>query len=163
MATVWYRDHALVAPVADALNALKAQLGAGPAFHLDAYERPVLAPDASAADFLSVSRLLNEVRAVHEDHKTDLLAHKFKGPPIQTLRVTDLPRAIATANALKADINLHISVAAIHYNVDTANAVGAPDATDLASVVVLANALKAGLNAHMRSAPPAPSIRVLDP
>jgi hypothetical protein len=161
MATIWYRTDPLTARFAAAINDLKAQLGAGTSFHLDAYEQPVGSPNAT--DLPSALVLLNEIRAVHEVHKGDLLAHKFKGPALQTSKVIDLPTAIAASNAIKADFNLHISVAAIHYNVDQANAVGVADASDLPTLLILVNALKTSLNAHMAGAPPARSIRVLDP
>jgi hypothetical protein len=57
MATIWYRTDPLTPRVAAAINDLKAQLGAGSSFHLDAYEQPVGSPNAT--DLQSALVLMN--------------------------------------------------------------------------------------------------------
>ncbi|HEU4615554.1 MAG TPA: hypothetical protein VFS15_25845 [Kofleriaceae bacterium] len=146
--------------IADAHNALKAQIGAGSAFHLDKSERTVTAADA--ADLATSLVLANDIKAIYEFHLADTLAHKAADAAPALTKATDLASAETLANAIKADYNTHRASTTYHYNADATNAVASADATDQASLNTLLNEMKGDLNAHLASGPSAASLRAVD-
>lgn len=160
MATVLRNTHPTIPPLATAINALKAQVGAGSSFHLDASEVTVTA--ANATDLASALVLVNQMLQVYRFHMADTLAHKVVGVDLASYAdATDLATAITRVNDIKAKYNVHRASTTHHYTADATNVVAVADATDLASLQTLANDVKAKLNAHFASAPAAASIRVV--
>jgi hypothetical protein len=160
MATVLRNTSVEIGIIAAAHNDLKAQVGAGASYHLDAYESPIASTNAT--DLPSALTLVNEIVAVFTAHSSDLLAHKVAGTALaSTAKATDLASAIARANDVKAKHNTDRASATIHYNADATDVTSSADATDLASLLTLANELKSDINAHMASAPAAKSLRVV--
>jgi hypothetical protein len=145
--------------VCDAHNDLKAQVGAGASFHLDASEVTVAA--ANASDLASSLTLVNQLLDVYKFHMADTLAHKAAGVALASYAyATDLASAIARANDIKAKLDVHRASTTYHYNAD-AGTVAAANATDQTSLNTLLNELKGDLNAHMASAPAAKSMRLI--
>lgn len=169
MATVLRKINPYVQPLADAVNSLKTQIGAGSHFHLDASE--VTALLANATDLPSAIALVNQIKRVwnggyggtYPGHTQDLLAHKAVDSADVTAvaDAADLTTAEALANDLKAKFNTHIASTTYHYNADATNTIAAANATDLASLETLVNAIKTSLLAHWASAPSAASLRVV--
>ena len=162
----------LVPVLAAAHNDLKAQIGAGAAFHLDKSESTVGLPDAS--DLTSALALVNRCRQVYDGtgsaftaypgHRHDLLAHRVADVANGCVspRAIDLATGCTAATEMKGKFDAHLTQAGVHYTNDTTNSVGAvPDATTLPSLITLATALKAALNAHLGSGPLAASLRVI--
>lgn len=155
------------------INALKAQLGAGSSFHLDASEITVSA--ANATDLASSLVLVNQLKHVYNGpkgsapypgHRLDTgsgLAHKVADTTnsISSADATDLASAITLANELKAEFNAHIASTTFHYTADATNTVATANASDQTTLNALVNQLKTSLNAHMASAPSAPSVRLI--
>lgn len=161
MATVLRKIDPLVQTIADAHNDLKAQIGAGSAFHLDKSEETITA--ANASDLATSLTLVNQLKAVYEFHRVDTLAHKAADSTdsISSATAIDLASAITLANEIKAKYNTHIASTTYHYNADATNAVAAADATDQGTLDTLANAIKTAINAHMASGPAAKSLRAV--
>lgn len=170
MATV-VRDTSPTTPVlCSAINALKAQIGAGSNFHLDKAEVSIVS--ANASSLATSLTLANELAAVFyggsaltawPGHLNDTLAHKVKDATNtrSSALATSLATAIALANELKADFNAHIASTTYHYTADATNTIATADATDQSSVNTLLNAIKTAVNAHMASGPSAPSLRLV--
>lgn len=166
MATIWRNTDPALAQMRDAINALKAQIGAGSSFHLDAAEVTITA--ANASDLNTSVALANQIRTVyllHLENSRDggVLQHKVADPAPALTPATDLATAIALANAIKSDYNTHRASTTYHYNADSTNAITSADASDQSSLNTLLNEIKTDLNAHMASAPSAPSIRLVSP
>lgn len=166
MATKWRSTEPNLAQIATAINALKAQIGAGSSFHLDVADTNVTA--ANATDLASCITLTNNLIVVYRAHIEDpayieggALSHKVADPAPALVIATDLASCITALNAIKADYNAHRASTTYHYNADSTNAVTSSDATDQSSANTLANEIKTDLNAHIASAPAAPSIRMV--
>lgn len=159
MATVVRNTHPTLAVVCAAHNGLKAQIGAGSFFHLDACERLVTAADST--DLPTALVLCNAIRETLVFHKADLLALKAADATTIGGVATDLTTAVAAANLHKSGYNTHIASTAAHYNADETNAVATTDATNLATLLTLLNAVKGKINAHIVSAPTCPSLRLV--
>lgn len=165
MATVLRKTDPMAQHLADAVNSLKAQIGAGSDFHLDAYENTVTT--ANATDLPTSVALVNQMRAIWNGHVVDTLAHKAADSTDETAVAAANPNAgdgglagaIALANDLETKLNLHVVSTTYHYAADTVIATAA--ATDLASLETLANALKTKFGTHLASAPSGHSIRVV--
>src|SRR5262249_24986790 len=150
MATVIRNTHPAAAPMCAAHNDLKAQVGAGAHFHLDAYEHPIAS--ATAADLATSVALVNEIRAVYNFHCSDALAlpatavEAGHAPAVAAHAPSaddpGLAGAIAPANDIKAKYNTHRASTSFHFNADSTNTITSADATDLASLETLANELK---------------------
>lgn len=160
MATVLRKTDPLVQTIADAHNALKSQIGAGSAFHLDKSERTIGAADA--ADLATSLVLANDIKAIYEFHLADTLAHKAADAAPALVKATDLASAETLANAIKADYNTHRASTTYHYNADATNTIASADASDQSSLNTLLNELKTDINAHMASGPAAASLRAVD-
>lgn len=147
--------------MAAAHNDLKAQIGAGSNFHLDACERLVVA--ATPTDLPTALVSTNELINVFTFHFADLLAHKVAA--VSTLPAVgaaiDLASAITAANLMKASHNTECASTARHYTADATNTTSSANASDLASLLTLLTELKADLNAHTASAPAAKSVRIV--
>ena len=165
MATIVRNTDPTVALWASAHNALKAQIGAGSSYHLDAYETPVAAP--AATDLPSCIVMLNALRSTYVFHCSDTLALKVADTTntvaAAALSAVDLPTSITMANQIKAAYEAHRVSTTFHYTADSTDVESAANATDLPSLITLVNDLKAKLNTHMASAPAAASIRVVAP
>lgn len=160
MATVIRNTDPLLQTVCDAHNDLKAQIGAGSSFHLDASEKTITA--ATASDLPTCLTMVNQMLSVYQFHMADTLAHKTAGVALASYAVaTDLASAIARANDIKAKYNTHRASTTYHYTADSTDVETAADATDLASLETLLNDLKTQLNAHFASAPAAKSLRLV--
>lgn len=167
MATVLRNVSPDVQHLADAVNSLKKQIGAGSDFHLDAYETPVALADAT--NLATAVALANQCKAVYNAHVGDVLAHKAADGTAEANDAANpnagdggLAAAITLVNDIKAKYNTHRASTTFHYSADSTNTIVTADATDLASLETLVNDVKAKLNAHMASAPSAPSLRVVD-
>lgn len=166
MATIVRKTDPDLVTMAELYNGLKAQIGAGSHYHLDAAEFTITAADAgggtNGAKLSSSIALLNEIRAIWELHKADTLAHKVADTATMTApAATDLTTAEALANELKSDFNVHDGSTTLHYNADS-NDISTSDASSYDSLVTLANAIKARVALHMADAPSAASIRLVD-
>lgn len=161
MATLVRNTDPVLACVCTAHNQLKAQIGAGSSFHLDASEVAVSA--ANASSLATSLALAKQLRTVYLFHLADTLAHKVVDTPPALSEPTDLATAITFANALKADYNTHRASTTYHHNADSTNAVSSSDASDQASLNTLLNEIKTDLAAHIASAPSAPSLRLVSP
>lgn len=168
MATRWARNHPALPQIADAINAIKVQIGAGSSFHLDAATGNDLVTAANASDLATCITLTNNLITIYRQHLEDstyveggALAHKVPDPAPALVIASDLATCITALNAIKADYNTHRASTTYHYNADATNAVTSADATDQSSANTLANEIKTDLNAHMASAPSAPSIRMV--
>ncbi len=160
MATVLRDTDPVLGPIVAAFNELKAQVGAGSSFHMDASERTVTA--ANASSLATSLTLVNQLIAVYSFHAADTLAHKAAGNALaSTAPATTLAQAITRANDIKAKMALHLASTAQHYTADETNATAAADADDQTSLNTLLNELKADLNAHMASAPATHSLRLV--
>lgn len=150
-----------LAALCAAHNDLKAQIGAGTFFHLDASEVKVTAADA--ADLSTSLTLVNQLLDVYKFHMADTLAHKAEGIALASYAdATDLATAISRANDIKAKYVAHIASTTYHYTADaTVTPIAAADATDQTSLNTLLNELKLDLNAHMASAPAGKSLRLV--
>lgn len=161
MATVVRNTEPMASVVCAALNDLKAQVGAGAHFHMDASEVTVTAADA--VDLGTSLTLVNQLLDVYQFHMADLLAHKVAGVALASyVHATDLTSAKARANDIQAKYNTHIASTTYHYNADGTNASAAAAATTQGTLNTLLNELKACLNAHMANAPAAKSLRLVD-
>lgn len=162
MATVLRNVSPDVAPFVTAFNDLKAQIGAGSHFHLDASEMTITAADAT--DLPTSLTLVNQMRALSLFARADTLAHKAADTATITApAATTLATAITLANELKADHNTHCGSTSWHYNADSSNTVATTDAsTTQGQLDTLLNALKAAINLHMADAPAAHSLRLVD-
>lgn len=144
--------------LAAAINDLKAQIGAGAAFHLDKSEITVTA--AVASDLPTSLVLVNQMLGFYKFHMADTLAHKVAGLPLASyVPATDLASAIARANDIKAKYNVHAVSTTYHYTADVV--IATADATVLADLQTLLNAERTALIAHAASGPAAKSIRVV--
>ncbi len=160
MATILRKTDPLCSALADAINDLKAQIGASTKFHLDASEVTVTAADG-AGTLAAALTLVNQIRGVWVFHKNDTLAHKVVSTTALTApAATDLTTAITLANEIKADYNVDNGSTTFHYNAD-ATEITAANATDQASLDTLINEIKSLLNTHMADAPAAASIRLI--
>jgi hypothetical protein len=160
MATVVRNTAPEVAVWAAAHNDLKAQVGAGANFHLDAYESPIAS--ANASDLATSLTLVNEMRAVYEFHRGDSLALKaLDATALTAPAATSLATAITLANEIKSKYNTHRASATIHFNADATNTVTSADATDQSTLNTLLNEMKGDINAHLASAPASKSLRVV--
>lgn len=159
MATQVRNTDPLCKIVCDAHNDLKAQVGAGASFHLDASEVTVSAADAS--DLATALVLVNQLLDVYKFHMADTLAHKVAGVALASYAyATDLATAQTRANDIKAKFNTHRASTTYHYNAD-GGSVAAADATDLASLQTLLNEIKSDFNTHAASAPASKSLRLV--
>lgn len=151
------------AAIVAAHNALKLQIGAGAAFHMDACELSVTA--ATATDLPSACLMLAQIVGVLTFHFSDLLAIKVVDPTAlpSPITATDyvLATAITAANLAKASYNTHRVSTTYHYNADSTNTLATADSTDLASLITLVNATKTAVNAHIASAPASASLRLV--
>lgn len=131
-----------------------------PPVHMDRSERTVTVANASDLD-TSVA-LVNQIRAVYEFHRVDLLAHLVADTTndLEEPVATDLTTAVDLANEIKAAYNAHRSQAGVHPAADTGHAIAASDATDQSSLNTLLNELKADLNLHMAAGLASASWRV---
>lgn len=168
MATVLRNDAPYVTDLANAVNNLKAQIGAGSAFHLDVSEVTVTAPNG-AGTLAGAIALANNIIAVLKFHFADTLTHKAADStslpsPLDPVNAT-LANAESCANSLHTAWGTHIASTAVHYNADAVNTDGSSSASDQATTDTRLNALKAAINAHFGSggAPSgvAPSIRAV--
>jgi ribosome-associated translation inhibitor RaiA len=161
MAKVIRKSSPMAQYLADAINDLKAQIGAGAFFHLDKCELSVTVADAT--DLPTALLLCQNIQAIWAFHGLDTLAHKVAdGVDVTVAPIpTDLATAITWANEFKADYNLHIASTTYHYNADATNAVAAANATILSDLLTLINQEKSKLNAHIVSGQPAKSLRVV--
>ncbi len=160
MATVIRDTDPVFKPIVTAFNSLKAQIGAGSAFHMDASERTVTA--ANASNLATSLALVNDLTQVYSFHAADTLGHKAAGNALAaTTPCTTLAQAITRANDIKAKFNLHGASTAQHYTADETNVTAATNASDQSSLNTLLNELKGDINAHMASAPASPSLRLV--
>ncbi len=166
MATTWRTIDPYLTQIAAALNAIKAQIGAGSSFHLDVSDINVTA--ANATDAASLLTLSKNLVTVYRQHLEDplyidggVLSHKAVDTAPALTMPTDTASCITALNAIKGDYNTHRASTTYHYNADGTNAVSSSDATDEASAITLANEIKTDLNAHIASAPAASSIRMV--
>lgn len=173
MADLFRRTNVNATALADTRNKLKAQIGAGSAFHLDAAEVSVTAANGDGT-LATALALLAQIMVVYQTgggswpgHVNDALALKAVDATnvTATPTPTDLASAITRANDVKAKYNAHCASTAAHFNADATNTVGTADATDQASLDTLLNAIKTKLNAHIGAAGApagvAPSLRVI--
>jgi hypothetical protein len=167
MATVIRKTDPGAVNYANAVNALKLQIGAGALAHLDVpsdYCSTALL-NAACTDLPSLIALLNQLRAVSITHRADTLCHKAADGTSPVAVAADLPTSITLANGLKADHNTHIASTAIHFNADATNSIAAANGTVLADTITLANAIRTAYLGHMGTgmAPTncAPSIRLI--
>ena len=161
MATVVRTTGPETAAWAAAHNDLKAQIGAGSHFHMDACELTVSAANASS---LATSLVLcNQLIAVMRFHFADLLALKVAdATSLPALNAAvDLTSAQTAANLMKASYNTHRASTTYHYNADATNVTSSADASDQSSLNTLLNELKTDVNAHIADGPAAKSIRVV--
>lgn len=167
MTTVkWRNTHPTLQQAADAINSLKAQIGAGSSFHLAASVDNVTA--ANASDLATLITLTNNLIVVYRAHLEDTsyveggaLSHKVPDPAPALVIASDLATCITALNAIKSDYNTHRASTTYHYNADATNVTTSADATDLSSAQTLANEIKTDLNAHIASAPTGTSIRMV--
>ena len=112
-------------------------------------------------DSLKADQLVTEYNKLRLDclkMKVGTLFHADASAAITTAVATDLPTAIARANACKASYNAHIASACsattgqgAHIAADAANAVTSANATDQASLETLLNEMKGDYNTHRAS------------
>ncbi len=161
MATVVRNTDPYITVWASAFNALKAQVGAGASFHLDACEMSVTA--ATATDLPTALVLTNNLIDIMTFHFADTLAHKVADATALPARgaAVDLASAITAANLIRTSWATHIAATTKHYTADATNTLASVASTDLASLLTLANEEKTKFNAHMLSAPAAASLRVV--
>lgn len=160
MATVIRNTDPVLKAVCDAHNDLKAQIGAGASFHMDASEVTVSA--ANASDLASSLALCNQILDVYKFHMADTLAHKVSGVALASYAyAADLATAQTRANDVKAKLDVHRASTTYHYTTDAGTIVAA-NATDQSSLNTLLNEIKGDLNAHMASAPASKSLRLVD-
>lgn len=164
MATVIRITDPNVVAFAAGINALKAQVGAGSHFHLDACERTIQSP--ASTDLPTLLALVNEITGVLDFHFVDTLSHKVAdttdaGTDGAIGAAIDAASAVTSINASKAAYNVHIASTTYHYNADSTNGCATADATDQASAITLANAMRTKVTAHMADAPAAPSFRAI--
>jgi len=164
MATVIRNTGVNVVALATAHNSVKAQIGAGAHFHLDACERTF--SSASATDLPTLIARVNEIAGILDFHMGDTLSHKVADPTDIAAdgvigAAIDLASAITSINASKAAYNVHVASTTYHYNADATNNCATADATDQASADTLANAMVTKVTAHMADAPSGASIRVI--
>jgi len=163
MATQIRKTDAWVQPMADAHNALKAQIGAGAFFHLDISEvkpNPALAtPVGLQACIAALKDLIGVARFM----VADTLGHKVVDATVLPLvsDPVDLPSCLTAANAIKTWYNTHRASTTYHYNADSTNVTAATNATDQASLETLVAELQVDMTAHGNSGPSAPSVRVM--
>lgn len=160
MATVLRNTSPEFAPLVAAHNDVRAQIGAGSAYHMDVCEQTVTA--ANATDLPTLLVLVNQITSIYTFAMADLLAHKVAGVALaSTANAVDLATALAAANDIKAKYNTHIASTTYHYTADVANAVAAANGTVLADTITLANAIKTAVNAHMASGPTSHALRLV--
>lgn len=163
MATQIRKTDQWVQPVADLVNALKAQIGAGSNFHLDKSEVKPSTANLSPVGLAPCLVALNELIGVYTFHAADLLAHKVADagslPAIGA--AVDLASAQTAANLLKTFHTAHIASTTVNYAADATNTIGAANATNQASLETLIAALQTAITAHMASGPSAPSVRAM--
>lgn len=172
MATQLRNQDPMASVIAVAHNDLKAQIGAGSAFHLDkgTAEYAVSAPNA--ADLATSLVLVNQLRTILlggggilASHFADTLAHKVvdtaDAATIAAPAATDLTTANTLANQIKSAYNTHIASTTYHYNADATNTISSANATDQSSLNTLLNELKTDFNAHIASGPASASLRLI--
>lgn len=150
MATVVRKTTPEVSLWATAVNAVKTQIGAGSAYHLDVSEVTVTAGNGDGT-LATALTLVNQLAAVYTFHIADALAHKAAdATDVLTVSypVATLANAESLANNIKAKYNLHIASTSAHFNADITNGVTAADATDQGTLDTLITQIKAKLNAH---------------
>ena len=164
MATRILLTHSVLAVLCASNNAIKAQIGAGAAVHLDASDY-VTVNDVPVTEAECIA-LANQLRTIYEFHRTDYVtvyAHLIADAKnvIAATEDTTLATAITLANELKADYNAHRAQAGVHHNDDAGHAIAAADATDLASLVTLLTELRVDVLAHINAIPAdaAPALR----
>jgi hypothetical protein len=162
MATVIRDVDPIVRTMATVINGIRAQIGAGSSYHLDASEQTVTAADCT--DLPTALVLCVQMIGVLRFHFADTLALKVADATSLPLvsDPIDLASAITAANLMRTSWGTHIASTAKHYNADSTNTIsGTAAATDLASLITLLNAHKAVINTHMASAPAGHSLRVV--
>lgn len=158
----------LKAWVLDGFRKIKADISTGTGvgstflvqgFHNDRCERTITA--ANATDLATSLTLVNQIKAVYEFHRVDLLAHTASDTTnaIAAPLATDLATAQTLANELKTDYNAHRTQAGVHDNNDATNTITSANATDQGTLNTLLNELKTDINAHMASGPAGKSVR----
>ena len=163
MATRIRNVHNVLKPIVDAFDSLKAQIGAGSNFHLDASELTVTFSSLSGSDADATTAALNaayEIAWVFYKHRTSSLEHVAAESATAPAKPATLAAAYTLINAVKAAYNTHIASTSYHFNADSSNEVSTTDASSLSTLQTLANAFKTKLNAHIVSAPSAPSLRL---
>lgn len=161
MATVLRKTHPLATFLANAVNSLKIQIGAGALFHLDRTEK--VPTSATATDLPTALLRCNDLIGVYRFHGADLLAHaavEAAAMPAQGAAV-DLATAITAANLIRTSHGTHIANTGAHANADATNTIAASAASDLSSLLTLLNEIHTDMAAHMLSGPSAPSIRLV--
>lgn len=162
MATVVRKTDPTLLICCTAFNALKAQIGAGANFHLDASEQTVTA--ANATDLATSLALCNNLIGIYRFHFADTVACKAADatslPAIGA--AVDLASAQTAANSLKTAHGTHIASTSVHFNADSTNTISSANASDQGTLNTLLNELKTDFNAHMASAPAAASFRLID-
>lgn len=163
MATQIRKTDLWVQPMADAHNALKAQIGAGAFFHLDKSEVKPTAALATPIGLPACIVALKELIGVYLFHAADLLAHKVAdaGSLPAVSDPVDLTSCNTAANLLKTFHGTHIASTAINYAADATNTITSANATTQGSLETLLAELQTDIAAHMASAPSAPSIRAI--
>lgn len=161
MATVIRMMDPTVSVWASAHNALKAQIGAGSHFHLDASE--VTATAANATDLATSLALCNNIIGVLTFHFADTLALKAADTTALPAlgAAVDLASAVTAANLCKASYNTHCGLTTKHYNADATNTTSSTNASDQSTLNTLLNEMKSDINAHLADAPAAASVRAI--
>lgn len=162
MGTPLLRTYPQATALATFARAIKVQIGAGAAFHLDAAEVTITA--ANASDLATSLTLVNAIAnwlygpgagSAWPGHLNDTCAHKVadttntRSAPL----ATDLATAQTLANEIKTDYEAHRASATYHYTADATNTIVAANATDQSSLNTLLNELKTDINTHAASAP----------
>lgn len=119
---------------------------------------------ANATDLATSLALVNQIKAVYNEHAADDVAHDSAvSDVITTDDAVDLTTAEDLANELKAAINVHYTEANVHFNNDAANTIAAADATDQGTLDTLINSIKTKLNTHIQNALAGHSLVLIDP
>jgi len=165
MATVLRNTDPMAPVIATAVNDIKAQIGHGSSFHLDASEVTVTA--ANATDGPTAITLANNILAVFKFHASDLLAHKANDATVDAdlaalSPCTDNTTCIALVLAMCTAFTAHLDSTTANYADDSTNDLSSSTVTTIGQAETVATDMKAKLNAHMASAPAAKSIRLID-
>lgn len=123
----------------------------------------ILVTAATAVDLPTCITLANQIVGVMQVMMKDGIStdpyfagsHKIPDAANSTAIATavDLPSVIVAANALKAQINAHLTQAGVHFTNDATNTIVAAAATILSDSITLLNAIKTSINAHIVGAP----------